>query len=599
MKLGRIFGELQRRRVLRVVGAYAVAAWVAVEVYTTIQPILWENHEWTNRLVVILALAGFPIVFALAWIFDITPAGVVRTAALPDDAPAPGVHVPARHRVMSPRAAGFFGLGILVALGSFAAYAGIHHEAPAAASVLAGDAPIESIAVLPFADMSAARDQEYFSDGMAEEILTRLSQVDGLRVAARTSAFAFKGRNDDVREIGRRLGVQTVLEGSVRRENDALRVTAKLIDVATGYQIWSARFDGDASDVFALQDEIANGVVDALRQRFAVAPEAGRRGTDNMRAYELYLLGLKRWNQRTERDLQQALSYFTESLMEDPAFAAAHAGLAQTYAVLPVYGAFPVDSAAAKGSAAAARAIAIDPSLAEAYAAMGQIVQNFDWDLRDAENYYQRALQYQPSYATAHQWYAETLTLLGRYDEADVHVQQVLASDPLSPTALYIGAFLETARGRAAALQQWRDLVRLHPHYELGLLHYALAALTYGRTQEATTPLAELAALRPAHAALYRSIAAALTEHARRPDAVAALRATRELPASERAAWFMALGERQQALSALERGFTLHDDANLLFIFVHPLLAPLRSEATWQAIAGNLHLGVAAPVRGA
>jgi tetratricopeptide (TPR) repeat protein len=230
---------------------------------------------------------------------------------------------------------------------------------------------------------------------------------------------------------------------------------------------------------------------------------------------------------------------------------------------------------------------------------MGQIVQNFDWDLRDAENYYQRALQYQPSYATAHQWYAETLTLLGRYDEADVHVQQVLASDPLSPTALYIGAFLETARGRAAALQQWRDLVRLHPHYELGLLHYALAALTYGRTQEATTPLAELAALRPAHAALYRSIAAALTEHARRPDAVAALRATRELPASERAAWFMALGERQQALSALERGFTLHDDANLLFIFVHPLLAPLRSEATWQAIAGNLHLGVAAPVRGA
>jgi TolB-like protein/tetratricopeptide (TPR) repeat protein len=616
MRLGHLLSELRRRHVLRVVGAYAVAAWVAVEVYTTIQPILWEEHEWTNRLVVILALAGFPIVFALAWIFDITPHGVIRTAPAvptsasgdPTSSPPGATSAPLAaspsittgtaagagegagpRRVLSARAAGFFGLGILFAIVGLAAYAGMHHET---AGGLTSDAPIESIAVLPFVDMSAGRDQEFFTDGVTEELMSRLSQVPGLRVAARTSSFAFKGRNDDVRQIGRTLSVQAVLEGSVRRDQDQLRVATKLIDVATGYQIWSDSFDGVATDVFALQDRIASAVVDALRQRFAAVPEAGRRGTSSVRAYELYLLGLKRWNLRTDRDLRQALAYFGDALQEDPQFALAHAGLAQTYAVLPFYGAFAVDTAVIRGAAAAAQAISYDPSLAEAYAAMGQIVQNFEWDLRGAESYYQRALKYQPGYTTAHQWYAEALMLLGRYAEAEEHSSRVLENDPLAHTGLYVRAFLGMLQGRTDdALAAWRDLARLHPDFELGVIHHALAAAMAGRRDEAVRSLHRLADLLPARASAYDAIAAALQDMARRDAAYEAIGATSALPRSEAAAWFMTLGNRTAALDALESGFREHADVNMPYMLVHPLMRPLRGDRRFRALIAETDLG--------
>jgi adenylate cyclase len=503
VKRGQFFSELRRRRVLRVLGGYAIAAWLVVEAYTTVHPILFEGYEWTDRVVVILALLGFPIVFTLSWIFDITPDGVRRTLPL-DELEAQPAMAPARvsGRQLKARAAGFFGLGILVALASFAAYAGYQHEGAGRAS--RPDVVIESIAVLPFADMSPEQDQEYFSDGVTEELLNRLARVPELRVAARTSSFAFKGHAEDVREIGMQLGVESVLEGSVRRDGDRLRVSAKLIDTATGYQIWADSFEGESRSVFELQDQIATAVVDALRQHFATAPEAGQRGTDNVRAYELYLLGLKQWHARGDRELRKALDYFQQAVEEDPDFALAWAGLARTYAVLPSYGTLPVDSAVLKGSAAAAAAIAKDASLADAYAAMGLIVQNFEWDLRGAESYYRRALGYQPNHAAAHVWYAETLMLMGRHDDAATHVARVLEVDPLAPHALYADAFLKMLRGRSAeALATWRDLGRLHPDFSLGLLHHALAAAAAGRHEEAARALYRRSAQLPAHAVTY------------------------------------------------------------------------------------------------
>jgi TolB-like protein/Tfp pilus assembly protein PilF len=607
VSLKSVFAELQRRHVLRVVGAYAVAAWVLVEVYTTVQPILLEQHEWTSRFVVILALLGFPVVFALAWIFDITPDGVRRTmplAAPPAQSPQQaaagsvgrGVGFAARQRTLSARATGFFGLGILVALVVVAAYAGYHHDARGVNA--AETAPIESIAVLPFLDMSPGQDQEYFSDGVTEELLNRLARVPDLRVAARTSSFVFKGSSQDVREIGRRLGVQSVLEGSVRREGDRLRVSTKLIDVTTGYQLWSDSFDGEATSVFDLQDDIANAVVDALRQRFAAAPEAGRRGTSNVRAYELYLLGLKRWNGRNDRDLRQALVHFREAIEEDPRFALAYAGLAQTYAVLPAHGPYPVDSAAILGSAAAAQALAYDASMADAYAAMGQIVQNFEWDLSSAEGYYRRALRYEPGNATTHQWYAETLMLLGRYDEAEIHVERVLASDPLAPGALFVDAFLKLVRGRSDdALATWRDIVRLHPDFASGVAQHAFAAIAAARPDEAARSVERLGSFTPQHAPVYASLAAALREDAegaaRRParDATrSALRRADAFAPSERAAWYMALGEADAALAALEQGFAQQTDANLLYLLVHPLMAPVRERAEFRQMVTQLGL---------
>jgi tetratricopeptide (TPR) repeat protein len=384
-----------------------------------------------------------------------------------------------------------------------------------------------------------------------------------------------------------------VLEGSVRRDGNQLRVTTKLIDVATGYQVWAGSFDGDATDIFALQDRIAGAITDALQQRFAHAPEAGRRGTSSVRAYELYLLGLKRWNARTDRDLRQALAYFTAALREDPHFALAHAGLAQTYALLPFYGAFPVDTAVLKGSSAAAQAIAYDPSLAEAYAAMGQIVQNFEWDLRGAESYYQRALKYQPGYTTAHQWYAETLMLLGRYAEAAVHSDRVLASDPLSPAGLHFHAFLLMVQGRPEdALTAWRDLARLHPGYEVGLVHHALAATHAGRPDEAVRSLSLLAAALPERAAAYHAIAAGLLDAGAVGPARAALRSPAGMPDSEAAAWYMALGDTASARSALEQGFRRQADVNVPYIMVHPIMKPLHGDTLFRTMAAELEIGL-------
>jgi tetratricopeptide (TPR) repeat protein len=322
------------------------------------------------------------------------------------------------------------------------------------------------------------------------------------------------------------------------------------------------------------------------------APEAGRRGTSNVRAHELYLLGLKRWNQRTDRDLRQALVYFEEAVDEDPQFALAWAGLAQTYAVLPVYGAFPADTAVMRGSSAVGEAIANDPSLAEAYAAMGQIVQNFELGPARRRELLRRALNYQPNHATAHQWYAETLMLMGRYTEASEHVERVLAADPLSPTALYVDAYLKMLLGRSdEALATWREVVRLHPDFTLGLLHHALAAADAGRNEEAARSVLRLADQLPARAEAYRAIAAALQRPAARGAALQALRGPAAPSPAERAAWFMILGDGAAALRALEQGLAGATDANLAFIAAHPLMRPLHGDTTFRRIAGELDLG--------
>jgi TolB-like protein len=591
---GRLLAELRRRHVLRVVGAYAIAAWVVVEAYTTIHPILVDGYEWTDRFVVLLALAGLPIVFALAWIFDITPEGVRRTLPLEESGaePVPGREVTVAGRRLTPRAAGFFGLGILVALASFAAYAGYQHDPRAAVRPVAPPA-IESIAVLPFADMSPGHDQEYFADGITEELLNRLSTVPELRVAARTSSFAFKGHNGDVREIGQRLGVQSVLEGSVRRDGDRLRVSAKLIDAGTGYQLWTDSFDSESQSIFELQDQIATAVVDALRQHFAAAPEAGDRGTRNVRAYELYLLGLGRWNVRGDRQLRQALGHFRAAVEEDPDFAMAWAAMARTYAVLPLHGAYPADSAVLHGSAAAAAAIALDPSLGAAYAAIGQLVQNFDRDLHGAVSYYRRALQYNAGDVIAHQWLAEALMLMGRHVEAATHVNRVLAADPLAATSLHSDAHLRLLRGGAEqSLPAWRDLVRLHPAYIPGALDHALAAAAAGRRDEAAAAVRRLAELRRDRAAAYEATAAALERGRQGGPALAELERA-GVPASERAAWAMLLGERNAALGALAVAAAAPDDTGLLAIMAHPVLAPLRGEARFEEVLAGLDVEIA------
>jgi adenylate cyclase len=571
---------MKRRRVWRVVGVYAVAAWVAVQVAATVFPMF--AMDWAATAVVVIALAGFPIAVACAWIFDWTAGGVRRTEPLDAGAPAaaPGrgfLSEAQAHR----RALGFFGVGILVALIGFAAY-GRYRPVDTLP-----DEPIRSIAVLPFVDMSPAGDQEYFSDGVTEELLNRLAQIGELHVAARTSSFAFKGKNEDMAEIGRRLRVQAVLEGSVRRDSSHVRITAQLIDARTGYHLWSNTYDRDVTSIFAVQDEISTAIVEALQVQ--LGGDTGiDAGTRNAVAHDLYLRGLARWNARTEEDLREALTLFAGAVAEDSTFARAHAGLAMTYALLPTFGDFPYEEALAAGSAAAARAIALDAMLAEAHAALGQLAQAFDWDLRGAARAYERAVTFNPAYATGHQWHAETLMMLGQLDSAGAEIRRAIELDPLSPAALAVQGYQALVRGDVDdALATYHDLGRLFPGFELGRMNLLLACLVARRYDEAAALAGQISPA-PTAEPMRRAIEG-LRDATRRDDAVAAAaELERTLPPAQAALWLAALDENARALDALERAALERRDGNLPFILLHPLLDGLRDDARFRAIVAEV-----------
>ncbi|MSU61245.1 MAG: tetratricopeptide repeat protein [Pedosphaera sp.] len=304
-------------------------------------------------------------------------------------------------------------------------------NSPAAATPIAIDQ--KSIAVLPFVNMSADKDNEYFSDGISEEILNALARTPGLRVAARTSAFSFKGKNESVQHIGEMLKVGVVLEGSVRRAGNQLRITAQLINVADGFNMWSDTFDRKAEDVFAIQTEVALRVQEVLKVKLLAGDgsSATLAGTDNLEAYDLYMRGRQFWNLRTGADIQRAVGLFQQATEKDPKFAAAYAGLASSYVLLPEYAAVPGREAIPKARAAARRALELDGRLAEAHAVLGQCAQS-DWDWAGAEQEYQEALRLIPNHATSHHWYSTLLQVQGRMDQALAEIRKALALDPLS-----------------------------------------------------------------------------------------------------------------------------------------------------------------------
>ena len=578
MNVRTVLHELKRRRVGRVAGVYAVAGWAVMEFATTVFPLLTVFPEWAPTFVVVLTLIGFPVALVLAWVFDLTDHGLERT---PDSVPVPvgpaAVAMPRTPRGIA-RATGFLGIGILVAFVSFAAYARYSEVPPGA------NGAIEAIAVLPFSDLSAAGDQAYFSDGITEELLSRLAQVEGLHVAARTSSFAFKGRNENVRDIGNRLGVQAVLEGSVRREGDRFRIFAQLTDARTGFTIWTETYEREMQSIFAVQDEISAAIVSQLQLHLATSELGENTGTENVQAHDQYLLGLARLHGRSEEDLAAALGHFEAAVAADSMYALAWAGLAQVHAVRPAVGEANVEEALAAGAAAAARALSINASIAEAHAALGQIAQNFDWDLRGAEDAYRRAVEFKPSYATGHQWYAETLLAQGRVQEARREIDRALELDPLSPAALAVKALVQTAaEDLPGARATYQTLTARHPAFRLGRLHFALFAVYDGDVAGARAAIAGLDM--PA----LEQIFDALEQPSKRAAVAAGLkaRATAELTSMD-ALWLAALGEPDAAAQVLETIFERGGDANLPLVLTHPLLASIREDGRVRSIRREL-----------
>ena len=584
MDLGQIVSELRRRHVGRVAGFYAVAGWALIQVAATVLPLLGAP-DWVPRMIVVLVIAGFPLALVLAWVFDLTPRGIQRTDDLPAGVP---VLSPAPRSAYA-RSLGFFGVGILVALVAFAALAGVRGATNDAEGV-------RSIAVLPFVDMSEKHDQEYFADGVSEEIRNRLAQVEGLKVSARTASFVFKGKNVPVEDIGAALDVEAVLEGSIRREGNQVRVTAQLVDAKSNKNLWTQRYDKQLSSVFAIQDEVASDIVSAIKLRLTegAAPlEQGEvEGSEDPAASEAYMKGLHFLNRRTDADLRRAVGYFEKAVEEDEQFALAYAALAQTYALLPAYGNYPVFDAVSKGQAAAAKAVGLNASQAEAYSALGQIRQNFEWDFESADRHYRNAIKFNNGYALAHQWRAEALLFLGDFEQSRAEIDVALDLDPGSAPAQHVKAYQHITRREYGPANRVLDrLLAGNPDYPLALISKATVAIIQKQYSVAEGALNRLTGTDAQLRAAYRAIVNAARDPATRPAAVAALEQMKKSRGpSEVALWFALIGEADAAMEQMKAAYESGADANLPFLLLHPAFDSIRARADYQSILSELHM---------
>jgi len=469
-----------------------------------------------------------------------------------------------------------------------------------------GRPDLSAIAVLPLVNTTGNPRDEYFSDGMTDELVAALSRVEGLRLASRTSTFAFKGRRDvDVREIGRRLGVGAVLEGTVRRDGQRLRLGAQLTSTSDGLSLWSETYEREVEDVFAVQDEIAGAIVTALAPRLVAAdgaplsPDtsaiATRSRTSDLEAYDLYLRGRWYWHQRGEAALRAAARHFEDAIALDPGFAPAHAGLADVLALLPVYGATPADSAWPRAREAAERAIALDGTLADAHTTLGLVHKSLgEWE--ESERALRRALALDPGSSTAHQWHAEVLVLTGRLREAAAAARQAHQLDPLSPiVAAELGYMLTLAGEPEAGIAKGREAIALAPNLWTGHAFLGSSFLFAGRPAEAVAPL-ERAVELDRNVSLFRGVLAcayALTgraDDARPLIAELAREAEQGGAASPLAIAYIGLGEHESALDWLERAAESRDPYLLQMSLTPSWFDPIRAEPRFADVARRLGL---------
>jgi len=345
-----------------------------------------------------------------------------------------------------------------------------------------------SIAVLPFVDLSPQEDQAYFCDGLADELINRLSKIEDLRVPARTSVFSFKGKELDIQEIGRKLNVETVLEGSVRKAGDKLRITVQLVKVDAGYPLWSEKYDRNMEDIFTLQDEISLAIVDNLKIKLLgkEKQELIKGQTQNLEAYDSYLKGRYFWNKRTVEDIKKSVEYFQQAIERDSEYALAYAGLADSYITYGDWSGLSPKDAFTEAKKAAEKALEIDDLLSEAHNSLAYIKYIYEWDWPGAEKAFKHSIKLNPNYATAHQWYAEFLTMMGRFDEALIEFKRAQELDPLSLIINAIGGWPYLyARKYDQAIEHFQKTLEMDPDFRPALSYLARTYLYKGMYKEA------------------------------------------------------------------------------------------------------------------
>jgi len=571
--------ELKRRRVFRALAAYALVAFAVLQVIEPVMHAL-ELPEWVLKVVVIALGLGVPVTLLLAWAYDIGPHGIERT-------PSPGANAGTRARRTV----------LLTAAGLVLASPGVVYllvaRGPARGTVAAGSPPAvaagPSVAVLPFVNISDDPGNEYFSDGLSEEILNALAGIPGLRVPARTSSFAFKGQAQDVARIGAALRVANILEGSVRKSGGRLRITAQLVSASDGFHLWSQTYERSLSDVFAIQDEIAKEIASALKVQLVPAAQVSttRAFATAPEAYEAYLSGRHALNQRSRASIESAAASFRRATALDPGYAPAYADLAIATLLLArsevTYGDLPLSEAVARARPALDKALSLAPERVEVLAAAG-LMESFTGHHRRALELYDRSLAINPSNAEVHSWRAMALDSLGRYDQILPAAAQAVQVDPLSKIALFNYAPTLQAFGRtsdiAPVVDRLRALDESWGEWALGVL-----ALDRGDRPEAARHL--LRALQSGRDKARSALAEVFAEVGLREEALRA-------GGAGNAMVLFALGDRDGALEAARKTAARDpDDPHAAVLLFAALYAAGRSGEA-AAMADRLWEGEAA-----
>jgi serine/threonine-protein kinase len=539
----KFFAELKRRRVYSVAIAYVVGGWALAQGIAQVFPV-FDIPNWVVRLIVLIIVLGFPVALLLSWFFDLTRYGIVRT---PDRAPEAKIDI-----------------------------------------IQPSNSNEKSIAVLPFSDLSAGKDHDYFSDGIAEEILTALAKIDGLRVAARRSSFWFKGREAELTEVAEKLNVEHVLEGSVRRDGNRIRISAELIDACNGFTVWSETYEREMQGIFALQDEITRSIVDALKLKLAISPPLPARSPD---AYDAYLQGLFYSDKSTEDALRRSLEFFQRVLKKDPQFSRAWTGIAKSWlwladAYVPPLEAYP------KVRDAALHALQLNDDEAEAHVYLAETKRILDWDLDSAEAEFNRAVEIEPNSTPSNYFIAALYAARGDRDQALAYLRRTTKIDPASlwvsnfacEIYRYFGLHDEAIAAGERALQ-------LDPTFVYG---EPLLAALYRETQRfddaiALYQKAQSVCGRPAFGLAITYARMNRDKEAQETLQAAVAARGRYTPGDAIAHVHVSLHAHDEAIRELERACE-ERSSSLHFVGIAPEFAPLRSDRRFISILQKIGL---------
>jgi TolB-like protein/Tfp pilus assembly protein PilF len=592
------FAELKRRNVYKVAVAYAIVGWLVMQIAATVVPALHLSDAITSA-VVLLTLLGFPIALVLAWAFELTPEGIKRTE---DVAPNESVT----------RGTGRKLTAIIVAVGIVAAglfLFQLFRAQPAAVTAPPATTPLasaaaphinsKSIAVLPFENRSEDKANAYFAAGIQDEIITRLSKIAELKVISCTSTQRFKSAPDDLPAIAKQLGVANVLQGSVQRSADQIRVNVQLVKAETDTHLWADTFDRKLTDVFQIESDIAKTIAEKLQAKLTGSEEhaISVRPTENWEAHQLYLQGRYLWNRRTAGNLKKALAYFQQAAEKDPSYALAYAGIADTYAVMPAYSACSPQDCLPRARTAAEKALELDDSLAEAHASLGFILIHY-FEIAASTKEFERAIELNPNYATAHQWYARgALLMVGEFDHAIAEAKRAVEVDPVSPIIhADLGGVYLMARRYDEAIEQLRKTLEIDPEFYWAHRFLGLALELKGATAEAIGEYQRAFELSDDPTMLgfigHAEAASGRPNEARQMlDRLTAAAKTRYVPAYAFAVIHLALGEKDKALDWLEKNARDHASPVTNLITVDPYLDPLRGDPRFKALVSAILSG--------